>query len=501
VGSYSDGYEPAPGVVHVRRVLFVKNKGYWVVSDRLYEMNPAKVHEFELQFQFSSPGVRVHSGTKIVESNNEDANLMIIPVMPEGVGIKVFEGQTDPPRGWIGWDYHRDLKTPASQVVYEWQQACPANADVVLVPFPGKTKPVISVKALSEHGADVTALEIQTQEGFQRIFMRHSVPKPAGGAQENAGNEETEVRIIFFNLEGKLESTSGVYAGFLTAEPVSVGQPLAFEWINEHTVKVSWLFGEEGQGINRIYVDYGHAEGGGYIFRKPSEVQTGARGEMSISGLSAGRNYICRAWAEKAGEASGVLLAEGGLKFPSYYTNNSDSDNDGMPDAWEARHGLNPHIDDGMKDSDEDGLTNMAEYRKGTAPNNKRSRPTMAMPWLSLLLNKDSEGDAKSSEWEIRYGLNLGAGDADLDPDGDGLNNLQEFKSNSNPQNKDTDRDGMPDGWEIRYGLNPLFNDAPVDLDSDRFTNLDEYGKGTEPNDPNSRPTLIMPWIQLLLDD
>lgn len=392
VGSYSDGYELAPGVVHVRRVLFVKKGGYWVVSDRLYEISPAKNHEFRLQFQFSTSGVTVHSETKIAESNNEDANLMIIPVMPEGVGVNVFEGQTDPPRGWIGWDYHKDLKTPASQVVYKWEQACPANADVVLVPFPNKTKPVMSVTVLPEHGRDVTALEIQTKEGIHRIFMRHNAPKLAGGAQENPGNEETEVRVSFFNLDRQLESTSAVYTGFLMAEPVSLGRSLAFEWINENTVKVSWLFGEDGQDINRINVDYGHAEGGGYIFRKPVQVEAGKRGEMTISGLSAGRNYICRAWAEKAGEATGVLLAEGCLKFPSYFSDNADSDKDGMPDGWEARHGLNPYIDDSMLDADRDGATNMAEYRKGTVPNDRRSRPKVALPWIQLLLDVGEPG-------------------------------------------------------------------------------------------------------------
>jgi len=47
-----------------------------------------------------------------------------------------------------------------------------------------------------------------------------------------------------------------------------------------------------------------------------------------------------------------------------------DSDHDGMPDAWETRHGLNPHDPaDAAKDKDGDGYTNLEEYINGTNPN------------------------------------------------------------------------------------------------------------------------------------
>lgn len=39
-----------------------------------------------------------------------------------------------------------------------------------------------------------------------------------------------------------------------------------------------------------------------------------------------------------------------------------DSDNDGMPDSWEASNGLNPNVDDSAADRNGDGYTNIEEY-------------------------------------------------------------------------------------------------------------------------------------------
>jgi len=46
----------------------------------------------------------------------------------------------------------------------------------------------------------------------------------------------------------------------------------------------------------------------------------------------------------------------------------------------------------------------------------------------------------------------------------------------------DSDGDGMPDEWEIKYGLNPYKNDANLDPDKDGLTNLEEFNRGTDPN-------------------
>jgi hypothetical protein len=112
----------------------------------------------------------------------------------------------------------------------------------------------------------------------------------------------------------------------------------------------------------------------------------------------------------------------------------SDSDNDGMSDGWEAAHPpLNPLVDDAGLDLDADGLTNYQESLVDTNPN--------------LL---DTDGDTLSDGAEVAYDgipgvynpYSTGGGDLD-------------------PKNPDTDGDTFGDGEELANPgtmdpLNPL---------------------------------------------
>ncbi|TWT90098.1 hypothetical protein Mal64_04810 [Pseudobythopirellula maris] len=62
--------------------------------------------------------------------------------------------------------------------------------------------------------------------------------------------------------------------------------------------------------------------------------------------------------------------------YPEYAADENeipaDQDGDGMPDAWEKKHGLDPaSASDGSQDSDNDGYTNVEEYLNGTDPTEK----------------------------------------------------------------------------------------------------------------------------------
>jgi len=76
---------------------------------------------------------------------------------------------------------------------------------------------------------------------------------------------------------------------------------------------------------------------------------------------------------------------------------------------------------------------------------------------------QDSDSDGLPDQWEMAYGFNPTApGEQNLDPDGDGLTNLQEYQHKTNPIVADTDDDGLSDGLEVMASTNPLDGLDPI---------------------------------------
>jgi hypothetical protein len=70
--------------------------------------------------------------------------------------------------------------------------------------------------------------------------------------------------------------------------------------------------------------------------------------------------------------------------------NSGDSDGDGMPDAWEVAHGLNPNLNDANSDPDGDGISNFKEFQRGTDPNDFYNGTP---PLLAIYAGGDQRGD------------------------------------------------------------------------------------------------------------
>ena len=109
-----------------------------------------------------------------------------------------------------------------------------------------------------------------------------------------------------------------------------------------------------------------------------------------------------------------------------------DTDEDGMSDGWEVKHGLNP-LDNGEADNEEEetGATNTAD---------------------------DAEVSNESDSWpdpnQGKYG----------DPDNDGLTNEQEAELGTDPQRADSDNDGLNDRWESLYTMEVSSPDGIITL-------------------------------------
>ena len=205
----------------------------------------------------------------------------------------------------------------------------------------------------------------------------------------------------------------------------------------------------------------------------------------------------------------------------------TDTDNegagDGMPDAWETEM-LGGDVD---PDDDDDGdrVSNLDEYYAGTDPDDDSS---FTIPlW-----------------WYVEYGIDAGVENVmNLDPDGDGVTNFEEFAFKINPLIDDSDGDGIPDPNEIyfadyinidpsvydahtesvggvpaiwwytwwsychksknaaiytmRDNFIPSASNAEVDCDNDGLDSTDEYTEQTDPTQSNHDDS----WSEYVYDD
>lgn len=208
-----------------------------------------------------------------------------------------------------------------------------------------------------------------------------------------------------------------------------------------------------------------------------------------------------------------------------------DDDSDGMPNAWETAHGLNPNdAADATQDLDHDGYTNLQEYQNGTdplvwnAPHSNYAAMTVAGTfngWNPAASNMSLIGDytwrfdsvfnnAGSLQFKFTANGNWGDNWGDnnqsqytppMSGTGEGaggnilingtLNGAYRFTFNEQTlaysvqaiSTPDTDADGMSDDWEAAYSLNAKnAQDAWQDGDGDGLCNVDEFNNSGDPS-------------------
>jgi hypothetical protein len=93
----------------------------------------------------------------------------------------------------------------------------------------------------------------------------------------------------------------------------------------------------------------------------------------------------------------------------------------------------------------------------------------LAMPGAAMAKSRDRDHDKLPDKWEKKFHLSTHRNNANGDPDKDGLTNLGEFRSRTNPRKADTNGNGV--------------NDANDDQDGDGVENQDEVHNGTNPCD------------------
>jgi len=162
---------------------------------------------------------------------------------------------------------------------------------------------------------------------------------------------------------------------------------------------------------------------------------------------------------------TGTFGAEDPITRAFTFTITEDSDDDGLPDAWEEMFGVLSDFSTGGN-ADGDGLTDEQEFLEGTDPS-----------------EADGDGDDVDDDVELVDGTDPN----NPDSDGDGLNDGAEKTAGSNPLITDSDGDGLSDGDEVNiHGSDPTL----IDTDGDNFNDDVEVARGSDPDNANSIPNL-----------
>jgi len=226
-----------------------------------------------------------------------------------------------------------------------------------------------------------------------------------------AGVASLEFQI---NYDAALLSVAGV-----TNPPGSLGEAFGLDYESD-----------DGRLIVRLFRMEGLAAGNGLLCRVRFLVNAGAApamwGDLALASVSLSTQF-----GENLGWKNSVATEN--AKFWTVFSAALDSDGDGLSDYAEQM------------------VNGSADYAPGAGD--------------TAVDNLDTDGDGMADGWEMTYGLDPLAIDANGDADGDGLSNGQEASLGLNPNNADTDGDGYPDRAEFIAGTDGASSDDCLRLE------------------------------------
>ena len=188
-------------------------------------------------------------------------------------------------------------------------------------------------------------------------------------------------------------------------------------------------------------------------------------------------------WVDSDGDG----IPDAADPLPTDYYNGNDTDGDGIPDSIEVQYpgllSINNASDASAMRSD--GITYLQAYQY---------KPTLRLN-QPLSLTLDSDGDGMPDLFEIKNGLNpFNSNDAASSKAGDFVSNLEKYQLHldlNTPVNQTEYETVTGQSWDVfLLNHNQQLADAEDDPDGDGVSNIDELVTfHTDPHNPTSRPT------------
>ncbi len=216
-------------VVHTRRV-FCLTKEYWLILDSL---DGEGAYPVELHWQFRPGAAGLDEATRECWTEQEGVRLWLRPANPEGLSVRIAEGETNPHAGWYAPRYH--VSEPAPEAIMQRTGELPITfATLLWAQHDDDSGPRIGSADLGEEAAGV--LQIKHAEGTDYLQV-----VPEGKESDDIVGLRAEAELVWIRVDEQ-----GQPQRALLAKPSRVWWQGEELWMTKEAVEaleLSWADG------------------------------------------------------------------------------------------------------------------------------------------------------------------------------------------------------------------------------------------------------------------